>query len=108
MPADARAHHLLGVSSLNGSLMEEKMDPTKRAALCLYYSENLNVTEMSVALNIPKGTVKSRLYAARKELKELKEARVWSDKALNLYPRSSDLLSAKAVLLTRLKKPQDN
>lgn len=41
------------------------------------------------------------------ELKELKEARVWSDKALNLYPRSSNLLAAKAVLLTRLKKSQE-
>ena len=49
----------------------QKMDPTKRAILCLYYFENLSVSEMSVALNIPKGTVKSRLHAARNELRQL-------------------------------------
>lgn len=49
----------------------QKMSTTKRAALCLYYFENLTVTEMSLALNIPKGTVKSRLHSAREELKQL-------------------------------------
>ncbi len=49
----------------------QRMDPTKRAALCLYYFENLSVAEMSVALDIPAGTVKSRLHAARAQLKEL-------------------------------------
>ena len=47
------------------------MDPPKRAALCLYYFESLSVAEMSVALDIPVGTVKSRLHAARNQLKEL-------------------------------------
>ena len=47
------------------------MDPAKRATLCLYYFENLSVAEMSVALDIPAGTVKSRLHAARSELKQL-------------------------------------
>ena len=49
----------------------EKLDMRKKAVLNLYYFEQLSVPEISVALKIPKGTVKSRLYKARKELKEL-------------------------------------
>ena len=49
----------------------EKLDIKKQAVLSLYYFEQLSVPEISVALKIPKGTVKSRLYKARKELKEL-------------------------------------
>jgi RNA polymerase sigma-70 factor (ECF subfamily) len=49
----------------------EKLDMKKRAVLNLYYFEQLSVPEIGVALKIPKGTVKSRLHNARKELKEL-------------------------------------
>ena len=49
----------------------EKLDIRKQAVLGLYYFEQLNISEISTAFNIPKGTVKSRLYNARKELKEL-------------------------------------
>jgi len=49
----------------------EKLDIRKRAVLSLYYFEQLTVPEISVALNIPAGTVKSRLHAARNDLKIL-------------------------------------
>jgi len=49
----------------------EKLDIRKRTVLSLYYFEELGISEISTALNIPKGTVKSRLAGARKELKEL-------------------------------------
>jgi len=49
----------------------EKLDMKKRVVLSLYYFEQLSIPEISVALKIPKGTVKSRLHNARKELKEL-------------------------------------
>ena len=49
----------------------EKLDVRKKAVLSLYYFEQLSVPEISIALNIPSGTVKSRLHIARKELKEL-------------------------------------
>jgi len=49
----------------------EKLDMKKRLVLSLYYFEQLNVSEISTALSIPKGTVKSRLHTARKELKEI-------------------------------------
>ncbi len=49
----------------------EKLDIRKQAVLSLYYFEQLSIPEISLALNIPQGTVKSRLHSARKELKEL-------------------------------------
>ncbi|MHC4351815.1 MAG: sigma factor-like helix-turn-helix DNA-binding protein [Planctomycetota bacterium] len=39
--------------------------------LSLYYFEQLSVPEIGSALRIPSGTVKSRLYNARNELREL-------------------------------------
>jgi len=49
----------------------QKLDVRKRAVISLYYFEQLSVPEVSAALKIPKGTVKSRLAKARKELKGL-------------------------------------
>ena len=49
----------------------EKLGMKKRAVLSLYHFEQLSIQEIGIALNIPKGTVKSRLHTARKELKEL-------------------------------------
>ena len=49
----------------------EKLDIRKRSVLSLYHFEQLSVQEISMALNIPTGTVKSRLHRAREELKEL-------------------------------------
>ncbi|NIP23473.1 MAG: sigma-70 family RNA polymerase sigma factor [Phycisphaerae bacterium] len=49
----------------------QKLDVRKRAVICLYYFEQLTIPEVSAALKIPKGTVKSRLTNARKELKVL-------------------------------------
>jgi len=49
----------------------EKLDMKSKTVLTLYYYEQLNVSEISVALKIPKGTVKSRLHSARNELRKL-------------------------------------
>ena len=49
----------------------DKLEFGKKVVLSLYYFEQLTVPEISTALKIPKGTVKSRLYSARRELKEL-------------------------------------
>jgi len=48
-----------------------KLKLKKRVVLNLYYFEQLSISEISIALNIPKGTVKSRLHKAKNELKEL-------------------------------------
>ncbi len=49
----------------------QKLDFKKKVVLSLYYFEQLSVSEISVALKIPKGTVKSRLAGAREDLKKL-------------------------------------
>jgi len=56
----------IGVKELLG-----KLDIRKRTVIYLYYFEHLSVSEISIALKIPDGTVKSRLAGARKEFKEL-------------------------------------
>ena len=51
--------------------MVQKLDFRKKVVMSIYYFEQLSISEISIALKIPKGTVKSRLASARKELKEL-------------------------------------
>ncbi len=51
----------------------QRLKDDSRAVLCLYYFEQLSISEISIALNIPQGTVKSRLFKARDELKQLWE-----------------------------------
>jgi len=42
----------------------------QRAALALFYLEGLGVAEMAVALDVPPGTVKTRLMHARRKVRE--------------------------------------
>ena len=49
----------------------QRLKSDSRAILSLYYFEQLSVPEISIALSIPQGTVKSRLFKARVELKKL-------------------------------------
>lgn len=51
----------------------DKLTAAKKAVLSLYYFGQLTIPEISMALNIPQGTVKSRLHKARNELKILWE-----------------------------------
>ena len=43
----------------------QRLKNDSRVVLSLYYFEQLNIPEISVVLNIPQGTVKSRLFKAR-------------------------------------------
>ena len=49
----------------------ETLPLPQRELLTLYYLEELSIDEVSRVLEIPSGTVKSRLFHARKMLKEL-------------------------------------
>jgi RNA polymerase sigma-70 factor (ECF subfamily) len=49
----------------------KRLNHNSRVVMSLYYFEQLNISEISIALRIPKGTVKSRLFKARQELKNL-------------------------------------
>ena len=51
----------------------QRLKNDSRVILSLYYFEQLSIPEISIVLNIPQGTVKSRLFKARGELKQLWE-----------------------------------
>ena len=57
----------------HGALSEllDRLNPDRKAILALYYFEDLTIAEIGVVLSIPEGTVKSRLYNARNELRAL-------------------------------------
>ncbi len=50
-----------------------KLSPEHSTAIALFYLEEFSVTEISVALEVPAGTVKTRLMHARKKLRALLE-----------------------------------
>lgn len=47
-----------------------KLPSEQRAALALFYLEGLSVAEMAIALDVPPGTVKTRLMHARRKVRE--------------------------------------
>ncbi len=47
-----------------------QLAPEQRAAIALYYREAFSIGEIAQALGVPPGTVKSRLFSARKALRE--------------------------------------
>ena len=51
----------------------QRLKNDSRVILSLHYFEQLSISEISIAMNIPPGTVKSRLFTAREELKQLWE-----------------------------------
>ena len=68
---EVQDHHHEGEKDVGLKQLLEKLDVKKKAVLNLRYFEQLTIPEIGIALKIPKGTVKSRLHNARKELKEL-------------------------------------
>jgi RNA polymerase sigma-70 factor (ECF subfamily) len=50
-----------------------KLPPLQRAALALFYLEQLSVAEIAVATDVPPGTVKTRLLHARRKVRALLE-----------------------------------
>ena len=51
----------------------EKLTTEQRAAIALFYIEDFSVAEIAAALNIPAGTVKTRLMHARRKLRAVLE-----------------------------------
>jgi len=50
-----------------------RLESERRALLGLFYVDGLNVAQIAGVLGVPKGTVKSRLFSAREELKRVLE-----------------------------------
>ena len=63
---------VLEISADQGPLREalKALSPVHRAAVALFYLEEMSVAEVAIALDIPVGTVKSRLLNARAKLRE--------------------------------------
>lgn len=51
----------------------EQLPASQRSALALFYLEDLSVAEIAIALDVPPGTVKTRLMHARNKLRALLE-----------------------------------
>lgn len=49
------------------------LPPEQRSAIALFHFEELSVAEVAVALNVPAGTVKTRLMHARRKLRAVLE-----------------------------------
>lgn len=49
------------------------LPPDQRAAIALFYLEDMSVAEVAVALDVPAGTVKTRLMHARRKLRDALE-----------------------------------
>jgi RNA polymerase sigma factor (sigma-70 family) len=45
------------------------LPPDQGSAVALFYLEEMSVAEVAVALNVPAGTVKTRLMHARRKLR---------------------------------------
>lgn len=50
-----------------------KLPPDQRACVALFYLEDMRVAEVAIALDVPVGTVKTRLMHARKKLRAVLE-----------------------------------
>ena len=49
------------------------LPPEQQAAITLFYLEEMSVAEVAVALDVPAGTVKTRLMHARRKLRAVLE-----------------------------------
>jgi RNA polymerase sigma factor (sigma-70 family) len=52
------------------------LPPDQRAALALFYLDELSVAEIAIATDVPPGTVKTRLMHARRKVRELLEGKL--------------------------------
>lgn len=69
---DAGPTELLGTDQLRGVVLDavQKLNPEHRAVIVLRYFVDRSYEDMAQILGIEAGTVKSRLYEARQQLKE--------------------------------------
>ncbi|MCC5995411.1 MAG: sigma-70 family RNA polymerase sigma factor [Oceanicaulis sp.] len=70
-PLPAPAHDLeRGADAGRIAEAMQTLPPAQRAAMWLFHIEDLSVAEIAVALDVPAGTVKTRLMHARRTLRE--------------------------------------
>ncbi len=79
--SDATLEDLVESSQIEDAVWDALalLSPERRAVIVLRFYLDLNETQMAAQLNIPVGTVKSRLHAAKKQLRDLLEAQMRED-----------------------------
>ncbi len=70
-PPDDREHGHDDIARLRAAL--RRLPSDRRALLAMHYLDRVSVAEIAAALQIPAGTVKSRLHHARNELRNVLE-----------------------------------
>lgn len=63
----ARMEAMADAAPLSAAMND--LPPEQRAAIALFYVEDFSVAEIAAALNVPAGTVKTRLMHARRKLR---------------------------------------
>lgn len=64
----------LDIDAVRSALKE--LPPAQHATIALFYLENMRVADVARALDVPVGTVKTRLMKARKTLRKLLEGEI--------------------------------
>lgn len=57
----------------------EKLPSEQKEVMQLFYRENLSIVTISGVLNLPLGTIKSRLFRGREHLKSILETKLYQD-----------------------------
>lgn len=77
--------------------MFDKLPPSYREACKLFYIENMTVAQISEALNMPKGTIKSDLHRMRKILKNLLKVKNHVDNTSSTTTRRSGNIRSRPL-----------
>lgn len=70
-PESASTEFITETAIVLGAIRQ--LPPAQRAAMALFYVEDLSVAEIAVATDVPPGTVKTRLLHARRKVRALLE-----------------------------------
>lgn len=68
---DWRADHRPEIERLHAAIRD--LPPAQRAAIALFHFEEMTIAETAVALDVPAGTIKTRLMHARRTLRAVLE-----------------------------------
>jgi len=69
--ADTTNEHNVSDDSIDIQIALDKLDKELKLIVVLYYYNKMKIEEIANILNIAEGTIKSRLYTARKKLYEI-------------------------------------
>ena len=69
-PAASAGKQIQAAEHIDLAAALKRLPPEQRIAVSLFFGEDLDIAEIARITGVPRGTVKSRLFAARKALRE--------------------------------------